>query len=168
MARTKIGKCVEEYMNKAVVIGSMFDENLPDNALFSSIRGVIKSLSPSAKEWADFVTINKGKKTEIRMRLAHTAVIVNGLPRFFKQWDLTMYTAGQRISVASLAAYMNRLPKGFNDWAIADAVQWSVAHAYAARRDMPSDFNQWDLETKTGVSVRDVQNHRNMNQGEKK
>ena len=50
------------------------------------------------------------------------------------------------------------LPPDFDQWGIAKADGWTVAHEAAYHGHLPPDFDRWTLATDTGITVRDVYN----------
>ena len=53
-------------------------------------------------------------------------------------------------------ARKGELPTGFDQWEIARADGWSVAHMAASRGLLPPDFDRWELANEAGVTVLEV------------
>ena len=48
------------------------------------------------------------------------------------------------------------LPADFDQWELADADGWTVAHAAARFGRLPADFDQWELADASGWTVAQV------------
>lgn len=129
------------------------------NAVIASVSDLIVEVSqdPLLLEEIVPVLINCAR---IDFSVAHLCAIIGVYPKNFKTWEITCGLNGRDVSVAELGAMFDTLPRGFHRWDITDKEGWSVAHMYAALRDLPSDFTLFNLVTKDNVTVRDVLNVR--------
>jgi hypothetical protein len=80
------------------------------------------------------------------------AARIGELPEGFSDWGLNLARKGGW-SVAHEAASRMNLPKGFDEWHIADSNGVTVAHVAVMRCPMPKDFDGWDLADRIGRTV---------------
>ncbi|WP_419593911.1 hypothetical protein [Thiolapillus sp.] len=75
------------------------------------------------------------------------------LPHGFDQWEIARADGW---SVAHMAAFRGRLPPDFDQWGIMNNEGWTVAHSAASKGHLPPDFDRWDLKDFAEWSVRDI------------
>ncbi|MDR0620311.1 MAG: helix-turn-helix domain-containing protein [Deltaproteobacteria bacterium] len=81
---------------------------------------------------------------------AHMAAFLGKLPPGFDRWDIKDEDGW---TVAHEVAYYHRLPKGFRRWDLADKDGLTVAHLAAQKGALPTGFKRWELADKSGWSV---------------
>ena len=161
MSPEEIVENVLKAFNQTVIIAGSLDKGIPENALFKHVQVLLKGMPSEHVLWESSVKVKFNLQRELDFKLGHIAVFVNAVPRHFAHWESSIIIDKRSLSVAALAAVLDRLPPFFNQWELSDETGWTVAHVYATYRDMPIGFLGWEMKNKKGVSVRDVQEYRN-------
>lgn len=161
MSPEKIVESVLKAFDQTVIIAGSLDKGIPENAVFKHVQSLLKEMPSCHPLWESMVCVKFNRQRELNLKLGHIAVFVDAIPSNFTHWDSYVIVDKRSLSVAALAAILDRLPRFFDQWELSDETGWSVAHTYASYRDMPNHFLKWNLKNKNGVSVREVQEHRN-------
>lgn len=116
MSPEEIVENVLKAFSQTVIIAGSLDNGIPENALFKHIQVLLKGMPSEHVLWESSVKVRFNLQRELDFKLGHIAVFVNAVPRFFGHWESSIIIDKRSLSVAALAAVLDRLPPFFNQW----------------------------------------------------